>query len=175
MVANKAWISWNSIMGKHWIIVWSARTGGVLTRWGILLERGGQVQVLKMWKYKWFRGLGIKQHTGTQTVAKIGVYLIGNGHQHLIKFFYKLFECWSLCWYRMPTLSHLHVAIKQFECKYITLKTNIKHVFEFDWCLQFMGAVGRFVHSMTFLQQLKKLFYWYPRVWGSSQCENLPH
>lgn len=40
--------------------------------------------------------------------------------------------------------------------------------------LQFMGAVGRFVHPMSLLQQLKELLHWDSWVWWASQGEDLP-
>lgn len=47
VITKQTWISGQSIMGKHWIIVWRARAGSVLTGWRILFKRGRQIQVLK--------------------------------------------------------------------------------------------------------------------------------
>ena len=40
--------------------------------------------------------------------------------------------------------------------------------------LQFMRAVGRFVHAMSLLQQLEQFFYWDTGVRRASQSEDLP-
>lgn len=40
--------------------------------------------------------------------------------------------------------------------------------------LQFMGAVGRFVHPMSLLQQLEEFLYGDPRVRRAPQGEDLP-
>lgn len=42
-------------------------------------------------------------------------------------------------------------------------------------CLQFMCAVGGFVHAVTLLQQFEELLDRDSRVWRTSQREDLPH
>lgn len=42
-------------------------------------------------------------------------------------------------------------------------------------CLQFVCAVGGFVHSMAFFQQFEQLFHWDARVRRAAQREDFPH
>lgn len=37
-----------------------------------------------------------------------------------------------------------------------------------------MGAVGRFVHPVALLQQLKEFLYWDSWIWRAPQGEDLP-